>query len=108
MRRRRSCAGRGERGLERRQLEGLKHLGMDEKSFKRGQSYITLLTDLEQSRVVDVVEERTTAHRESRPHRQAMACAHRRADRLRSTTRFTGAEGRVRSRRESDCERNLP
>ena len=49
-----------ERGLERRQLEGMKHLGMDEKSFKRGQSYITLLTDLEQSRVVDVVEERTT------------------------------------------------
>lgn len=50
-----------ERGLQRRQLEGLKYLGMDEKSFKRGQSYITLLTDLEQSRVLDVVEERTTA-----------------------------------------------
>ncbi len=49
-----------ERGLERRQMEGLKHLGMDEKSFKRGQSYITLLTDLEESRVLDVVEERTT------------------------------------------------
>ena len=49
-----------ERGLDRRQLEGLKHLGMDEKSFKRGQSYITLLTDLEKSRVLDVVEERTT------------------------------------------------
>jgi transposase len=48
------------RGLDRRQLEGLKHLGMDEKSFKRGQSYITLLTDLEKSRVLDVVEERTT------------------------------------------------
>jgi transposase len=48
-----------ERGLERRQLEDLKHLGMDEKSFKRGQSYITLLTDLDQSRVLDVVEERT-------------------------------------------------
>ena len=48
-----------ERGLERRQLEGLKHLGMDEKSFGRGHSYITLLTDLEQSRVLDVVEERT-------------------------------------------------
>lgn len=48
-----------ERGLERRQLEGLKRLGMDEKSFKRGQSYITLLTDLDQSRVLDVVEERT-------------------------------------------------
>ena len=50
-----------ERGLEQRQLEGLKHLGMDEKSFKRGQSYITLLTDLDQSRVLDVVEERTVA-----------------------------------------------
>ena len=49
-----------ERGLERRQLEDLKHLGMDEKSFRRGQSYITLLTDLEESRVLDVVEERTT------------------------------------------------
>ena len=49
-----------ERGLERRQLEALKHLGMDEKSFGRGQSYITLLTDLEQSRVINVVEERTS------------------------------------------------
>jgi transposase len=48
-----------ERGLERRQLDRLKHLGMDEKSFKRGHSYITLLTDLEESRVLDVVEERT-------------------------------------------------
>ena len=47
------------RGLERRQLTALKHLGMDEKSFKRGHSYITLLTDLDQSRVLEVVEERT-------------------------------------------------
>ena len=47
------------RGLELRQLEKLKYLGMDEKSFRRGQSYITLLTDLEVSRVLDVVEERT-------------------------------------------------
>lgn len=50
-----------ERGLDRRQLEGLKHLGMDEKSFRRGQSYISLLTDLEGARVLDVVEERTEA-----------------------------------------------
>ena len=48
-----------ERGLERRQLDQLKHLGLDEKSFKRGHSYITLLTDLEQSRVLEVVEDRT-------------------------------------------------
>lgn len=47
------------RGLERRQLEGLKHLGMDEKSFKHGHSYVSLLTDLEESRVLDVVEDRT-------------------------------------------------
>jgi len=47
------------RGLERRELDQLKYLGMDEKSFKRGHSYITLLSDLEQSRVLDVVEERT-------------------------------------------------
>jgi transposase len=48
-----------ERGLERRQLEGLKHLGMDEKSFRRGHSYVSLLTDVEQARVLEVVEERT-------------------------------------------------
>jgi len=48
-----------ERGLERRQLEAMKHLGMDEKSFGRGQSYITLLTDLEQARVIEVVPDRT-------------------------------------------------
>jgi len=47
------------RGLERRQLDQLKHLGLDEKSFKRGHSYITLLTDLEQARVLEVVEDRT-------------------------------------------------
>jgi transposase len=47
------------RGLERRQMDQLAHLGMDEKSFKRGHSYITLLTDLDQSRVLEVVEERT-------------------------------------------------
>ncbi len=49
------------RGLDRRQLEGLRHLGLDEKSFKRGQSYITVLTDLDQGRVLDVEEERTEA-----------------------------------------------
>jgi transposase len=48
------------RGLERRQLDALKRLGMDEKSFGRGQSYVTLLTDLDQARVIDVVAERTT------------------------------------------------
>src|ERR1035438_348889 len=48
------------RGMERRQLDQLKYLGLDEKSFKRGHSYITLLTDLEQARVLEVVADRTT------------------------------------------------
>ena len=50
-----------ERGVERRQLDQLKYLGRAEKSFKRGHSSITLLPDLEQARVVEVVEDRTTA-----------------------------------------------
>jgi transposase len=48
-----------ERGLERRQLESLDYLGIDEKSFRRGHSYVTLLVDLTGSRVLEVVEQRT-------------------------------------------------
>jgi transposase len=44
------------RGLERRELEGLAHVGIDEKSFRSGQSYISLLTDLDESRVLEVME----------------------------------------------------
>jgi len=47
-----------ERGLERRSLEEVKYVGMDEKSFRRGQSYISILTDLSQSRVLEVSEGR--------------------------------------------------
>src|SRR5260370_26185766 len=43
-----------ERGLERRQLEDLKHLGVDQKSVQRRQSDVTQLTGLDQSRVVCV------------------------------------------------------
>jgi transposase len=51
-----------ERGLERRQLEGLRHVGMDEKSFRRGQSYITTLNEVgaEKGRVIEVVEGRSS------------------------------------------------
>jgi transposase len=48
-----------ERGLERRELESLQYLGMDEKSFRRGHNYISLLIDLTGSRVLEVVEGRT-------------------------------------------------
>jgi len=45
-----------ERGLERRELEELRHVGMDEKSFAKGQSYVSLLTDLDAGRVLEVME----------------------------------------------------
>jgi transposase len=48
-----------ERGLERRDLESLQYVGIDEKSFRRGHSYISLLIDLTGSRVLEVVEDRT-------------------------------------------------
>src|SRR5207245_10273659 len=54
-----------ERGLSRRQVEGLIHLGIDEKSFMAGHSYISLLTDLKGSRVLEVVEDRTEAAAQS-------------------------------------------
>ena len=50
-----------ERGLARRELEGLKHLGLDEKSFRRGQDYISVLTEVgPESRVLEVAEGRRT------------------------------------------------
>jgi len=44
-----------ERGLARRAADPIKHLGIDEKSFLRGQSYASVLTDIDGSRVLDVV-----------------------------------------------------
>jgi transposase len=49
------------RGLARRSTEGLRRVGLDEKSFQRGQRYISLLTDLEGRRVLEVVVGRDTA-----------------------------------------------
>jgi transposase len=46
------------RGLERRESAPIKHLGIDEKSFRKGHNYVSLLTDLQRSRVLDVVEGR--------------------------------------------------
>ena len=47
------------RGLERRDQEAIRHLGLDEKGFGRGHSYVTVLTDLSAGRVLEVVPERT-------------------------------------------------
>ena len=51
-----------QRGLDRREWAGLRQVGMDEKSFGRGQSYVSLLTDLDQARVLEVMQEN---HREA-------------------------------------------
>jgi transposase len=51
-----------QRGLAVRTLAGVRHVGMDEKSFKRGQSYVTTLNEVSGGnvRVIEVVEGRTT------------------------------------------------
>ena len=46
------------RGLERRDLEEVTQVGMDEKSFRKGQSYVSIMTDLQKGRVLEVVEGR--------------------------------------------------
>lgn len=48
-----------ERGLQSREIDSLEYVGIDEKSFGRGHSYISLLTDLTGARVLEVVEDRT-------------------------------------------------
>lgn len=48
-----------ERGVACRELESLRYVGLDEKSFRRGHSYVSTLTDLTGSRVLEVVEDRT-------------------------------------------------
>ena len=53
------------RGLERRKTTHTPHLGIDEKSFRKGHDYITVLTDVDGSRVLDVVPERTQAAAEA-------------------------------------------
>lgn len=48
------------RGLARRTTQGIRRVGLDEKSFLRGQSYVSLMTDLDGRRVLEVVAGRNT------------------------------------------------
>lgn len=48
-----------ERGLDRRTLQSVRHVGMDEKSFGKGHDYVSLMTDLDDHRVLDVAKDRT-------------------------------------------------
>lgn len=47
------------RGLDRRSLDGLIYVGLDEKSFGKGHDYVSVLHDVTGRRVLDVVPERT-------------------------------------------------
>jgi transposase len=47
------------RGLERRKLDQVRYAGIDEKSFRKGHNYVSVLNDLEEARVLEVVEGRT-------------------------------------------------
>jgi transposase len=49
------------RGLLRRQSEVVRHVGVDETSFTRGYAYVTVVADLERSRVLYVADDRTKA-----------------------------------------------
>lgn len=49
------------RGMLRRAEEDIPYLGLDEKSSERGHRYVSILTDIERSRVLDLVPERRLA-----------------------------------------------
>jgi transposase len=44
--------------LQRRKAEPVSHLGVDEKAFRKGHKYMTLVNDLKGSRVLYVAEDR--------------------------------------------------
>lgn len=46
------------RGLKRRKAESVRYLGIDEKAYRKGHSYLTLVNDLEGGRVLYVAEDR--------------------------------------------------
>lgn len=48
-----------DRGLERRSLDEVRHVGIDEKSFGKGHDYVSVMTDIDGSRVLEVAPERT-------------------------------------------------
>ena len=47
------------RGIARRGEEPIEHVGIDEKSFGKGQDYISLMVDLDRSRVIEVSKDRS-------------------------------------------------
>lgn len=54
-----------ERGLERRRIDDLREIGVDEKSFQRRHDYVTIVSDLIGSRVLYVADDRKQASLEA-------------------------------------------
>jgi transposase len=50
-----------QRGLARRAAEPVPYIGIDEKAFRKGHSYLTIVNDLERGRTLYVAEERKEA-----------------------------------------------
>ena len=48
-----------ERGLQRRSLDDVKHVGIDEKNIGKGHDYVSVMADIDGSRVLEVAPERT-------------------------------------------------
>ena len=48
------------RGLQRRQEQPIEYVGIDEKNFGSGQDYVSLMVDIDRSRVLEVAKDRTT------------------------------------------------
>jgi transposase len=48
------------RGLERRKLEDIRRVGVDETSFQKRHEYVTVVSDLERGRVLYVADDRTS------------------------------------------------
>ena len=48
-----------QRGLKLRELEQINHVGIDEKSFGKGQDYVSIMVDIDNKRVLEVQPGRT-------------------------------------------------
>lgn len=49
-----------ERGMRRRKAEPVEYVGVDEKNFGRGHKFVTIMSDLDRGRVIDVAETNET------------------------------------------------
>ncbi|MDA1215133.1 MAG: ISL3 family transposase [Planctomycetota bacterium] len=51
--------GAVQRGVHRRDLDEIRHVGIDEKNFGKGHDYVSVMTDIDGGRVLDVAPGRT-------------------------------------------------